>query len=533
MPDEESRHFKVQCLNGRHQRKCGGHKRESSVALPGEISHLAIQHPGEDEGGAEGCPWMGANSDPQDQRLLELVVESCNMKLAWKRIRGNKGSEGVDGSRTIEDTGLFLRSEWPRIRQSLLDETYQPYPVRRVEIPKPGGGVRKLGIPTVLDRLIQQAICQILNPIFDPGFSDSSYGFRPGRNAHDAVRKAREYQQEGKQWVVDLDLKQFFDEVNHDVLMSRLGRKVKDKRLKRLINGYLKSGVMLFSEGLKATEKGTPQGGPLSPLLSNILLDDLDKELERRGHSFCRYADDCNIYVQTRIAGERVMRSITEYFEETLKLKVNHEKSALARPWKRKFLGFSFLKVFGVIMETLPAVTVKRFRSSLKMLFHEGRGRNVARFIRERLNPALRGWFQYFSAGISWKLITTLDFWIRRRLRCMIWRQWKRPGTRMWRLIGLGISQGKARFALNHKGPWWNSGTPVLTQAFSPSFFQSLELFNFADNLRLKQKTFDYCAFIFQRVKTRSPESSNWRLRFSVSKPAKNPNWPVPGMYSG
>ena len=375
------------------------------------------RNPGEDEGGAEGCPWMGANSDPQDQRLLEMVVESCNMKLAWKRVKSNKGSEGVDG-RMIEDTGLFLRSEWPKIRQSLLDGTCQPYPVRRVEISKPGGGVRKLGIPTVLDRLIQQAICQILNPIFDPEFSDSSYGFRPGRDAHDAVRKAREYQQEGKRWVVDLD-----------------------------------------------------------------------KELERRGHSFCRYADDCNIYVQTRIAGERVMRSVTEYLEGTLKLKVNHEKSAMARPWKRKFLGFSFLLVCGVIMETLPSVTVKRFRSGLKKLFHEGRGRSVARFIKERLNPMLRGWFQYFCAGISWKLVKTLDMWIRRRLRCMIWRQWKRPYTRMKRLISLGISQDRAAVALNRKGPWWNSGLPVLAQAVSPSFFQSLELFNFEDNLRILRKT--------------------------------------------
>ncbi len=289
--------------------------------------------------------------------------------------------------------------------------------------------------------------------------------------------------------MVYLDLKQFFDEVNHDVLMSRLGRKVKDKRLKRLINGHLKSGVMLFSEGLQATEKRTPQGGPLSPLLSNILLDDLDKELERRGHSFCRYADDCNIYVQTRIAGERVMRSVTEYLEGTLKLKVNHEKSAMARPWKRKFLGVSFLLVCGVIMETLPSVTVKRFRSGLKKLFHEGRGRNVARFIKERLNPMLRGWFQYFCAGISWKLVKTLDMWIRRRLRCMIWRQWKRPYTRMKRLISLGISQDRAAVALNRKGPWWNSGLPVLAQAVSPSFFQSLELFNFEDNLRILRKT--------------------------------------------
>ena len=445
------------------------------------------RNPGEDEGGAEGCPWMGTNSDPQTRGLLERALESCNMKLAWRKVRSNMGSEGVDG-RTIADTELYLRSEWPRIRQSLLDETYQPYPVRRVEIPKPGGGVRKLGIPTVIDRLIQQAICQILSPIFDPGFSNSSYGFRPGRNAHDAIRAAREHQQGGKQWVVDLDLKQFFDEVNHDVLMSRLGRKVKDKRLKRLINAYLKSGVMC-SDGMQATEKGTPQGGPLSPLLSNILLDDLDKELERRGHSFCRYADDCNIYVQSQIAGERVMQGITAYLEGTLKLKVNKEKSAVARPWKRKFLGFSFLKVFGEIKETLPSVTMKRFHSKVKKLFHEGLGRNVGRFIKENLNPVLRGWLQYFHPGVSWKLITSLDFWIRRRLRCMIWRQWKRPYTRMKRLMGLGIPHFRAEYAMNRRGPWWNSGLPVLRQAITPAFFQSLELYNLEDNFRAMRTT--------------------------------------------
>jgi RNA-directed DNA polymerase len=323
----------------------------------------------------------------------------------------------------------------------------------------------------------------VLTPIFDPGFSDSSYGFRPGRNAHDAVRAAHEHQQGGKQWVVDLDLKQFFDEVNHDILMSRVGRKVKDKRLKRLINAYLKSGVMC-SDGTQATEKGTPQGGPLSPLLSNILLDDLDKELECRGHSFCRYADDCNIYVKSRIAGERVMQGVTEYLEETLKLKVNKEKSAVARPWKRKFLGFSFIKVYGVIRETLPSVTMKKFHSKVKCLFRKGKGRNVARFIKENLNPVLRGWLQYFHPGVSWKLITSLDFWIRRRLRCMIWRQWKRPYTRMKRLISLGIQQNRAEYALNRKGPWWNSNLPVLTQAVSPAFFQKLELYNLADNFR-------------------------------------------------
>ncbi len=432
---------------------------------------------------AEECPRMENNSDPQAKELLERVVESSNMKLAWKQVKRNKGSEGVDG-RTIADTELFLKTEWPGIRQSILDETYKPSPVKRVKIPKPGGGTRKLGVPTVADRLIQQAICQVLNPIFDPGFSEFSYGFRPKRSAHDAVRQARKHQQNGKQWVVDLDLKQFFDEVNHDILMARVGRKVKDKRLKRLINAYLKAGVMLHSDGYIATEKGTPQGGPLSPLLSNILLDDLDKELERRGHDFCRYADDCNIYVGSRKAGERVLKSITKYLEKMLKLKVNREKSGVERPWKRKFLGFSSQKVFGKIRTSVPEEIIKSFRSKMKELFREGRGRNLARFIKERVNPMLRGWLQYFSLGMSCRQINTMDFWIRRRLRCIIWRQWKRPYTRLKKLRSLGISQESSRIAYNRNGPWWNAGTPAVKQALSPQYFRKLELYMLTDNIK-------------------------------------------------
>ncbi|MEI8123517.1 MAG: group II intron reverse transcriptase/maturase, partial [bacterium] len=290
-------------------------------------------------------PWVPGKADLQVDALLEKVVASENLHRAWAQVKRNKGAAGVDG-RDIAETEAFLREHWPEIRKRLLDETYKPYPVLRVQIPKPGGGVRNLGIPTVVDRFIQQAITQVLEPLFDPGFSESSFGFRPGRKAHDAVRQARKFQKEGKQWVVDMDLKQFFDEVDHDVLMARLGRKVKDKRLKRLINRYLKAGVTVEGE-IHPTGKGTPQGGPLSPLLSNILLDDLDKDLERRGHSFCRYADDANIYVRTERAGKRVMNSLVRYVEGPLKLKVNQEKSAVARPWKRSFLGFTFLKIWG------------------------------------------------------------------------------------------------------------------------------------------------------------------------------------------
>jgi RNA-directed DNA polymerase len=391
-------------------------------------------------------------------------------------VAGNKGAAGVDG-RDIEETKGFLHEHWSEIRRRLLNETYTPYPVLRAEIPKAGGGMRKLGIPTVIDRLIQQAITQVLTPLFDSEFSESSFGYRPGRSAHDAVRQALEIQQDGKQWVVDMDLKQFFDEVDHDILMARLGRKVKDKRVKRLINAYLKAGVVC-PEGLNPTDKGTPQGGPLSPFLSNVLLDDLDKELERRGHSFCRYADDCAIYVRTQRSGQRVMDSVTRYVEQVLKLKVNRKKSAVARPWKRIFLGFTFIKVHGIMRIHVPERSLKRFRFHAKKLLHMGRGQNVRRFIHETLNPALRGWLQYFRIGASKRILREHDFWIRRRLRCLIWRQWKRPKTRVKRLRRLGCSEEQSRAGWTRRGPWWCAGTPALKQALSPAYFQKLNLFS-------------------------------------------------------
>ena len=426
-------------------------------------------------------PWRTDTSDPQEERLLEKVVASDNLHRAWKQVKRNKGAAGVDG-RDIAETETFLREHWPAIREQLLEETYEPYPVLRVEIPKPGGGVRKLGIPTVVDRLIQQAITQVLVPIFDPGFSGSSFGFRPGRKAHDAVRQARKFQQEGKQWVVDVDLKQFFDEVDHDVLMARLGRKVKDKRLKRLINGYLKAGVV--SEGAwHPTDKGTPQGGPLSPFLSNVLLDDLDKELERRGHSFCRYADDVNIYVGTKRAGERTMKAITRFVEGPLKLKVNQEKSAVARPWKRSFLGFTFLKIWGEMRISVAEKSWKRFREKVKALFRPGRGQNLERFIREVLNPVLQGWMQYFGIGASKQELRSHDFWIRRRLRDLVWRQWKTPSTRFKSLRELGCPLELALIANSRRGPWWCAGTPPVTHFLSPSFFRQKGLLSLSPDM--------------------------------------------------
>lgn len=440
------------------------------------------RNPGEYAGGVEVCPWVEGSSDPPTDQLLEMVVDSDNMKQAWKQVKRNKGAAGVDG-RSIADAQAFLRDHWPELRTALLNETYRTYPVLRIEIPKPGGGVRKLGIPTVIDRLVQQAITQILTPIFDPQFSESSFGFRPGRGAHDAIRQAQSIQQEGKQWVVDMDLKQFFDEVDHDILMSRLGRRIKDKRLKRLINAFLKAGVQC-SAGTLSTDKGTPQGGPLSPLLSNILLDDLDKELERRGHSFCRYADDCNIYVGSRCAGERVMSSITRFVEEKLKLKVNHEKSAVARPGDRRFLGFSFYEARGETLICIPTESFNRLKANLKVLFRIGRGRNIERFIREDLNPVLRGWFQYFIIGASPKRQTTLDYYIRRRLRCMLWRQWQGSWTRVKNIMSRGIAFSVARAGFNRRGPWWNSGTRLLLRALNPYYFKQLGLFSFVDTLK-------------------------------------------------
>lgn len=444
------------------------------------------RNPGEDARGTYVCPRAGGNSNPEAQELLEQIVAPENMRKAWKQVNRNKGAPGVEG-RTIDDTAILLRNHYEEIKERLLNGTYQPEPVQRVEIPKPGGGVGLLGVPTVLDRLIQQAVYQILSPLFEPDFSETSYGFRPGRSAHDAVLKARDYQRAGKRWVVDMDLKAFFDEVDHDILMGRVRRKVKDRRVNRLINLYLKAGV-LSTDGLEKTEKGTPQGGPLSPLLSNILLDDLDKELERRGHSFCRYADDCNIYVGSQRSGERVLESVGRYVEEKLKLKVNVQKSAVDRPWTRNFLGYSFTHHRNPKIR-VPATSVKRFRQNLKKLFRMGRGRNLRRFITETLNPVLRGWINYFRLSEVKGFAEELDGWIRRRLRVILWRQWKRGRTRYKRLVARGIAEERARTsAYNGLGPWWNAGASHMNNACRKKYFDELGLANLLETL-LKNRT--------------------------------------------
>lgn len=413
-------------------------------------------------------------SEPEKVQLMEAVVERKNMAASWKRVKANKGAAGVDDM-TVDELMAYLKKEWPRIKEELLEGRYKPSPVRRVEIPKPDGkGMRQLGIPTVLDRLIQQAVHQVLCPLFDPHFSEHSYGFRPRRDAHGAVRQAQAFVSEGRRWVVDLDLEKFFDRVNHDILMSRVARRVKDKRLLRLIRGYLQAGIL--DGGLvTARTEGTPQGGPLSPLLSNILLDDLDKELERRGHAFCRYADDCNIYVRSREAGERVMETLTGFLEGKLKLRVNREKSAVDRPWRRKFLGYSL--TFHQRPHLKPAAgSVKHIKAKLKGIFRGGRGRNLKRFI-EDLAPILRGWMNYFRLSEVKGIFEELDSWIRRKLRCLLWRQWKRPYTRARRLIQRGLDEERAwRSATNGRGPWWNAGASHMNEAFPKRFFDELRL---------------------------------------------------------
>jgi len=456
-------------------------KVEEAVEMRPACAEGTGRNPGEYASGAYVCPRTGGDSNPEAQELLEQIVAPENMRKAWKQVKRNKGGSGVDG-RTIDETSILLRQHWKEIKERLLGGTYQPQPVQRVEIPKPGGGVRKLGVPTVLDRQIQQAVYQILSPLFEPGFCETSYGFRPGRSAHDAVLKARDYQRDGKRWVVDMDLKAFFDEVDHDILMGRVRRKVKDKRVNRLINLYLKAGV-LTTEGVEATGKGTPQGGPLSPLLSNILLDDLDQELERRGHSFCRYADDCNIYVRSRRSGERVLDSVSRYVEGKLKLKVNVQKSAVDRPWKRSFLGYSFTNHRNPKIR-VPATSVKRFRQNLKELFRMGRGRNLRRFINEMLNPVLRGWINYFRLSETKGFAEELDGWVRRRLRLILWRQWKRWRTRYKRLVARGLAEARARkSACNGRGAWWNSGASHMNDAFRKKYFDELGLVNLLTTL--------------------------------------------------
>ena len=409
---------------------------------------------------------------------MEAAVERSNMLCAYERVVKNEGAPGVDGL-TVSEFKPWLQAHWKSIRQALLAGEYMPGAVRKVDIPKPQGGVRTLGIPTVLDRLIQQALHQVLQPLFEPEFSESSYGFRPGRNAQQAVKAARSYVAEGKRWVVDIDLEKFFDRVNHDVLMARVARQVKDERVRKLIRRYLEAGLMEGGVASARTE-GTPQGGPLSPLLSNILLTDLDRELEKRGQGFCRYADDCNIYVGSKQSGERVMTAITAFLERRLKLQVNAAKSAVARPWQRKFLGYS------MTWHRKPKLKIaqpsrERFAEKIRQTLRRARGRSLKQIIAQ-LHPVLRGWAAYFRLTEVKGVLEELDGWIRHKLRALLWRHGKRNHTRAKNLMRRGLSEPRAwQSATNGHGPWWNGGASHMNAAYPKSWFDHMGLVSLLD----------------------------------------------------
>lgn len=434
--------------------------------------------PGEARTGmAEGSETLVAKSDAErpasTARVMEEVCERENLKRALRRVRGNKGSAGLDGM-TVEQLPAFLKEHWPAIRAQLLNGTYRPQPVRRVEIPKPDGGSRKLGMPTALDRFLQQAVLQVLQRDWDGTFSEQSYGFRPNRSAHQAVARAQGYIAAGYRWVVDIDLEKFFDRVNHDRLMGRVAKRVTDKRLLTLLRAFLNAGVM--EHGLVSpTDEGTPQGGPLSPLLSNLVLDDLDRELERRGHHFVRYADDCNIYVRSERAGQRVMEHISTFITTRLKLNVNREKSAVARPGARKFLGFSF--TMGVVPKRrIAPKAITRFKARVRVLTRRTRGVSLEQMVKE-LATYLTGWRGYFGYCETPSVLTALDSWIHRRLRCVAWKQWKRGPRRFAALRHRGVGRDlAAQTAGSPHGPWHLSRSPALSFALPGAFFASLGL---------------------------------------------------------
>jgi len=414
-----------------------------------------------------------AESMAISEQLMEAVCERKNCRQALARVKSNKGSAGIDGM-TVEQLPSYLKRHWPTIREQLWRGTYKPQPVKRVEIPKPDGGMRKLGIPTVLDRFIQQAVMQVLQRSWDRTFSAHSYGFRPGRSAHQAVSKAQQYIAAGYGWVVDLDLEKFFDRVNHDKLMAKLARRISDKRMLKLIRAFLRAGVL---EGglVSAVDEGTPQGGPLSPLLSNIVLDELDRELEQRGHRFVRYADDCNIYVRSQRAGERVMKSVSQFITRKLKLKVNEQKSAVSRPSKRKFLGFSFIWRRELRRRIAPKA-ITRFKQRVRELTRRTRGVKVETMVAQ-LSRYLRGWRGYFGFCQTPWVLRSLESWLRRRLRAVVWKQWKRGKVRFAELRKRGVSKDlAARTVGSAHGPWRLSNSPALNVALPNAHFASLGL---------------------------------------------------------
>ena len=408
---------------------------------------------------------------PGRDGLLAQALASANMALAWKRVRANRGSAGVDG-RSIADTAVYLKEHWPQIRETLLDGSYRPAPVRRVQIPKSGGGVRELGIPTVTDRLIQQALLQVLQPLIDPTFSAHSYGFRPGRHAQDAVLMARRHVQDGYRVVVDVDLEQFFDRVNHDILMERLSRRIDDKAVLRLIRRYLVAGIMDGGVVMERYE-GTPQGGPLSPLLANVLLDEVDRELEKRGHRFVRYADDCNVYVRSRRAGERVLAGLRTLYDR-LHLKVNDAKTAVAAATGRKFLGYELWRSAGDRIKCAVArKALETFKQRIRQITRRSGGRNLSE-IAERLRAYLPGWKAYFQLAQTPRVFRELDEWLRHRLRAVQLKHWRR-GTTMYReLKALGVSEADARKVAANSRRWWRNSRMALNRAMPIAYFDRL-----------------------------------------------------------
>src|SRR5215218_9592296 len=424
-------------------------------------------------------PKREAESTASSEQLMEEVCGRKNCQQALARVKSNKGSAGIDGM-TVEQLPDYLKQQWPIIREQLLCGTYKPQPVKRVEIPKPDGGIRQLGIPTVLDRFIQQAVMQVLQRRWDQTFSDHSYGFRPRRSAHQAVTKAQQYIAAGYGWVVDLDLEKFFDRVNHDKLMAKLAQRISDKRLLKLIRAFLRAGVL---EGglVSPVDEGTPQGGPLSPLLSNIVLDELDQELEQRGHRFVRYADDCNIYVRSQRAGERVMKSVSQFITRKLKLKVNEQKSAVSRPGKRKFLGFSFIWRRELRRRIAPKA-ITRFKQRVRELTRRTRGVKMETMVAQ-LSRYLRGWRGYFGFCQTPWVLRHLEGWLRRRLRAVVWKQWKRGKVRFAELYKRGVRKDlAAQTAGSAHGPWRLSNSPALNIALPNAYFASLGLTPFVVN---------------------------------------------------
>lgn len=405
-----------------------------------------------------------------DVGVWEAVFSKENMQTALKRVESNKGAAGVDGMEVSELRG-YLQEHWLEVREALERGTYRPSPVRRVEIAKPDGGVRLLGIASVLDRLIQQAIAQVLTPMFEAVFSPHSYGFRPGRSAHQAVQQAQAYIAEGNEWCVDIDIEKFFDRVNHDMLVARVARVVKDKRVLKLIRAYLNSGVMVNGVVME-TEEGTPQGGPLSPLLSNVMLDDLDRELEKRGHKFVRYADDCNIYVKTQRAGERVLEGVKQFLEKKLKLKVNPKKSKVEKATKAKFLGFSFWKRKREVFVRIANRTKERFKEKMRSLTRRTRSGKLEDIVQE-VNQYTRGWMAYYRLATTPSVYQELDEWTRRRLRQMLWKRWKRGKTRYKRLVRLGVPNERAALGATGTSPWRMAHSPVVQEALSNAFWRS------------------------------------------------------------